>query len=338
MELILPAVDPLGVLTSTAPLVPEAKHVKIETERISAVAVQLTRSNPAPDAWDDLLHWRDGSWRTAGWVLALDALNFCFWSKDVDPLQRWRVTWRDVEYDGYWALAAALHRAVDEGWELWDPRVLSSLTENDVATILRGSDDLTPPIPLFPTRLTNLRELGNGLMKLSSNGEAAIIQLIGSADHSAVRLVDSLTSLLPSFRDRANWNGHDVRFLKRAQILVADLHGAFGASGLGEFHDLSSLTAFADYKVPQVLRQIGLLFYDSALSDLISNRALIAPGSRMEMEIRAATIWTCELLRQELSRNGVDRCAYEIDWALWQFGQSLPPDSEPYHRTETIYY
>ena len=39
-----------------------------------------------------------------------------------------------------------------------------------------------------------------------------------------------------------------VSFLKRAQIFVADVWMRFGGRGYGEFHDIDSLTMFADYR------------------------------------------------------------------------------------------
>ena len=54
--------------------------------------------------------------------------------------------------------------------------------------------------------------------------------------------------------------------LKRAQIFAADVWGAFGESGPGAFTDLHALTTFADYRVPVVLRQMGMLVYSAELA------------------------------------------------------------------------
>ena len=126
--------------------------------------------------------------------------------------------------------------------------------------------------------------------------------------------------------------------MKRAQILAADLHGAFDGSGLGRFDDLDQLTAFADYKVPQVLRRLGMLVYDESLSATIERKTLIQPGSTAEIEIRAATIWAVEAIRQALEQMGSRRTAYELDWLLWQAGQTPDGADHPYHRTLTPYY
>ena len=66
--------------------------------------------------------------------------------------------------------------------------------------------------------------------------------------------------------------GVQVFFYKRAQIFVADLFGAFEGQGLGAFHDISALTMFADYRVPVVLRLMGILRYSPALAALVSSR------------------------------------------------------------------
>ena len=44
------------------------------------------------------------------------------------------------------------------------------------------------------------------------------------------------------------------------------------------------------------------------------------------------------LLRQALARKGRKFTAADVDWLLWNQGQSLPETTEPYHRTRTIYY
>jgi len=334
--LTVPAADRLGVLTTTLPVVARARHVRIVPERVEAVAAQIAAGGMAPPAWDATLHVRDGTWRTAGWVLALDALNFCFWSAPPNPEIRWRIAVGAAVYDGYWALAAALTRAVRAGKPLWDADYLANLSGDELAEILRPAPG-SPGIPLFAERLANLRELGRGL-RARDPGEAAAAHLVASAGGSAARLVQLVVREFPSFNDVATAAGQEVRFYKRAQILAGDLHGAFAGAGLGAFHDLDALTAFADYKVPQVLRRLGVLTYDATLAAQVDAMRLLPPGSAEEVEIRAATVWGCELIRRALAARGRALTAVEIDWALWTAGQALPPDARPYHRTLTRFY
>jgi hypothetical protein len=334
----LPHEDPLQVLSTTRAVLEKAQSVTIDQAALRKIAAELSDlMTHAPD-WHDARHYADGTWRTAGWVLVLDALNFCFWSQSQQPNHRWHVEWDGRLENGYWALASSLTRAVAEGRPIWDPAWLSSITTRDVAHLLRPHLEGAPEIPLLPLRVNNLHELGRGLQQHFPNDPQAAASLIESADHSAAQLVKTVVHHFPSFNDVATYDDQPVHFYKRAQILVADLTGAFFARGLGKFTDPHILTAFADYKVPQVLRGFGALVYGTELAAAIANRDLIPAGSPWEVEIRAATIWACEWLRQILAEEGKNHLATEIDWLLWFAGQSLPDSMPTYHRTLTVFY
>ena len=324
--------DSLRVLRSIRPLIEAARSVHIVPDAVERTAALLADTNLASPEWETGLHFQDGSWRTAAWVLVLDALNFHFWSWAADGDRRWVVDYEGIRYDGYWALVAALRRAVDRGQPLWDADFLLSAPDAALIAIFEPADPDGPPIPQLDRRVAHLREVGLGLRTVP------IEALIGAANGSAVALVEAVRRHFPSFDDVLVVDGQEVRFLKRAQILVADLHGAFGGKGPGAFSDLHELTAFADYKVPQVLRRFGVLHYTPELTAALQARQLIPAGSPWEIEIRAGTIWACELIRQKLAERGVPLRAFEIDWALWLIGQTLPPGTEPYHRTPTIFY
>lgn len=337
--------DPLHVLRSTAAVMASATDVAIDMNAVKTLADTLIDHGAAPE-WDAPLHYRatgpDADDRTAMWLLVLDVLNFCFWGQGSDPSIRWRVEWQGTLADGYMALVAALRRGVQERQELLRPSWLAHVDPADVAHLLRPAQG-HPAIPLFDHRVHNLRELGRGLLALESETPAST--LITAASGSAIAFVREVVRRFPSFNDVATWSrsstglpGGEVRFYKRAQILAGDIAGGLEGSPLGEFYDLDQLTAFADYKVPQVLRQLGILQYSDPLASRIAARKHLPAGSTQEIEIRAATIWGCELLRQALVRHGRIVAAHELDWMLWEQGQSLPKHTAPYHLTPTIFY
>jgi hypothetical protein len=101
---------------------------------------------------------------------------------------------------------------------------------------------------------------------------------------------------------------------------------------------MDQLTAFADYKLPQVLRHVGILRYSGALGEKVDQEVLVEPGSPEEVEIRANTIWAVERIRQELEGMGASVRAFEIDWLLWNLGQGLAYRRKPYHKTVSIFY
>ncbi|MBE3557677.1 MAG: hypothetical protein IMW89_00415 [Ktedonobacteraceae bacterium] len=328
----LPTHDPLGVLTSTLQVVEQGEHVWINADQLEPFCEQWLadkqRFQLTTPQWDTRYHFHDGSQRTVNWLLVLDALNFCFWSDKDQP--RWSIEYRGERLNGYWAEAAALKRAVEEGIPLWDAEYLSTISPDVMASIFRGQQT----IPLFEERVRNAREVGRVLLERYDGQFTHVIEQAGG---SAVRLALLLANEFSSFHDVATYRRRPVCFFKRAQICVADLHSAFAGKQWGTFTDLDKLTAFADYKLPQILRHYKILEYTPALAGRIDNQEPIAAGSEEEIEIRAATIWACELLRQAMQRRGQQMTTAELDQRLWLASQHTT-EMRPYHRTRTIFY
>lgn len=336
--------DPLGVLASTAPVVRQTEVVRIDGDAAARFARQHV-ADPVPRPVEDALHCTFlPPRRFLNYLLALEAVNFCFW--DDEP--RWRVTWQGATHDGYWALAAALHRAVcSDARPVWDAHYLAGLDEAALAHLLRGEGR---PVPLLAERLAHLREAGQVLLE-SWQGQFASV--VTAAEGSAPRLAALVAEAFPSFRDVATWGGEPVRFYKRAQILAGDLSRMLTNHPLGRLQNLGALTAFADYKLPQVLRGAGVLVLAPALAARVDARAPLPAGGVDEVALRAATVWACEWLARALTAErralpgsrGADTppaTAMEVDYLLWSAGQADTSRSEgglpPYHRTRTVYY
>lgn len=318
--------DRLGVLRSTRAVLNSAHFVRINEERLHDVCRQLAAEGIQPPPWNSTLHFTEQSERGALHILVLDSLNFCFWNRP-----RWYVSYHGQVLDGYWALAASLKRAIEGGVPLLDPHYLAEITAPRLFDILLGSGVL----PLLPERVANLRQVGQALL---AHYHGRFGEVIEQAGGDVVALVQAVTGAFPSFNDVAMYHDHEVKFYKRAQILVGDLAASFSGQGLGAFHNLHELTAFADYKLPQILRRFGIFVYDPMLERAVRAQLRLPAGSDEEIEIRAHTVWAVELMRQELEGQGLALTAYEIDWWLWEASQRLPGQAEPYHRTRTIYY
>lgn len=97
------------------------------------------------------------------------------------------------------------------------------------------------------------------------------------------------------------YKGRQVFLYKRAQIFVADLWGAFNGQGYGEFKDINSLTIMADYIVPAVLQQLGILKFSPKLASTIEASGEICPGTEEEVELRACSIHAVEKMRELIS-------------------------------------
>ena len=317
------------VLETAKNVVEGSRHVRINHEALQRFSQELAERGTAIPSWDAEHHFRGSDEETIAYLLVADALNFCFWPPPGE--NKWEITYKGKTYSGYYGLSVSLKKAVESGTPVTDASFLASLTLKILGQVFAG----TGVLQLMVERLRNLQELGRVLLD-KYNGQAS--ELVTAAGGSAIKLVRMLAADFPSFRDKATYHGQEVFFYKRAQLFAADLHGALGGEGLGSFSDMEELTAFADYKLPQVLRHVGVSEYAPSLAGRVDRMVHLDPGGEEEVEIRAGTIWAVELMRWEMQRLGKDVHASEIDWLLWNLGQDDRFRAKPYHRTVTIFY
>ncbi|MFP3870587.1 MAG: queuosine 5'-phosphate N-glycosylase/hydrolase [Syntrophobacteria bacterium] len=274
-------------------------------------------------------HYFDGTLVTAQWIFVLDILNHCFWPDAGSAA--WKIHYKGEILSGYWALAASLTRAMEEKIPIHRAETLAVLNRKTVDHIFRGRGE----IPLLDERLANLQQAGQVLL---DRFQGNFLHVLEEARGSATQLVLVVTAAFPSFNDTAAYRGKPVYFYKRAQLLTLDLWCAFSGKSWGALEDLDQLTAFADYKLPQVLRHLDIIRYTPELSRRIDNLVQLAPGSPEEVEIRLATIRAVELIRQELAQEGNAVTCAQLDNWLWTLGQRSAYRSRPYHRTRTVFY
>jgi hypothetical protein len=134
---------------------------------------------------------------------------------------------------------------------------------------------------------------------------------------------------------------------------------------------------FADYRIPQMLNQLGCLRYSPPLDSHIRNLKPLTPGSNWEIELRGTSIWCVELIKREIEKRhpevkiagkiGFTGSKYEgqehverleepvdeqprkayginailIDFFLYDTMKNLEAEqneSVPHHRTRSIWY
>jgi len=317
------------VLETTRHVTERSQQVTIDEQALADFSRKLMKDGIEIPPWNYDYHFFDGGHKTVAYHLALDSINFCFWPKP--GADKWEIQYKSETLSGYYALAASLKKAIESGIPITSAHYLAELPVGKLRQILGGNGELQR----MEARAHILNELGAFLIT-KYNGEAN--RLVESAENSARNMIGLLVENLPSFRDEAEYYNKTIYFYKRAQIFVADLYGAFDGNAWGNFKDIAKLTAFADYKLPQVLRHVGILQYSPSMEHKVDHGIFLEAGSPEEIEIRANTIWAVELIRQELRRLGEDLRAFEIDWILWNLGQKIQFKAKPYHRTVTIYY
>ena len=177
-------------------------------------------------------------------------------------------------------------------------------TEEALKHVFRSATE--EEVPLLRERLTCLREAGQILYEVRLWSSFSLFQLahgklqkyqcsftrcIEAANHSAAALVNILADNFPCFNDVVHYeNRKNIRFLKRAQICVADLWAAFDGEEYGDFDDIGKITMFADYRVPQILNTLGCLWYSPPLENTIRRKKLIESGHTWEIQVRGLYI------------------------------------------------
>ncbi|CAL8164719.1 unnamed protein product [Prunus armeniaca] len=266
------------VRASSAWVASHSSHVVVDSSGIEKVAETI---DTIPKVnWDfEGIHYFDNGPLTVQYLFVLDALNFCFWPD------------KDLNYDN---LAAGLKAALQNDKSVFDVDRLQKYTGPELRELLKWPR----PLPLEDERVRLLHEVGFELER-SFDGKAS--NLVESCGKSAVKLVALVTRHFPGFRDHSVYKGHQVFLYKRAQIFAADLWGAFGGQGYGEFYDIGSITIMADYIVPAVLRQLGVLKYSATLASTIEANSQIDAGSEEEVELRACSIYAVEKMKELIS-------------------------------------
>ncbi|CAN8065225.1 unnamed protein product [Agarophyton chilense] len=306
------------------------------------------------------LHPSSSSPHALEWIFLVDTLNFCFWTpRAVEPFT---VLYKSTPYTGYWALCAAVNRAIDEQIPITDPHFMTTVDHQTLSHIFRSAT--STPIPLLEQRVHVLNQAGH---VLETNFNSSVLFLIQSAHASSQKLIQLLVSNFQSYDDSFPFDALSTSesyqlpateqsrppklcFFKRAQILVADIWACFASSNKHHFDDIHQLTMFADYRVPQILVWLNALKYtDSLMSDLKSQLELQS-GSRREIEIRACSIHAVELIRNELQllqsqtvvqqHNPVQINSVLIDFLLWDYATAHKDklNQVPIHHVKSVYY
>jgi hypothetical protein len=266
----------------------------------------------------------------AQWILLLDCLNFCFWHETADE-PRWSVDYLGQTWRRYGALAASLHRSISSDRSWLDVGRWADATSSDVEALFAGGGR----IPLFDERVRIIRETGQVTCE-RFGGQA--IGLVESAGFHAGEIAAALADAYPSFHDVVQYRGRAVAILKRAQIFSIDLAHAWQAIGGPAVTHLESLTAFADYRVPQALRHLGILTLDDGLAARIENREVVPAGSEAEVELRACTIAAVErMVRTVGEHHGIEIPAWQMDEYLWERSHDSTVAVE-HHFTRTFFY
>ena len=337
--------------------------------------------------------------RIALYVMTMDAINFCFWPTSKEDVknsleyEHLAIALRKVaELDDYNDERETHENNIPiqtSSTYALSPANLSILTPKQLQSMLTpylplSNETMHFEIPDMSIRCELLNELGRGILE-KHNGSA--LHMIEKAHRSADALVNIILESFPGFRDFVSDDANSesfewettkqrsctVHFYKRAQIAVADIWAALGRNvstaksnddsqllRCCEFNDLPSITTFPDYRVPQILRHVGVMKYENDLAQKVDSQIELVKGCHDEVSIRAGTVVAVDGLvlrvkeklatiasnavgdvsKKDLQTLADDVSAVTLDWYLWQQGEKLDRQNllEPHHRVRTTFY
>lgn len=250
-------------------------------------------------------------------LFTFNAVSFSYWGTP-----KWTIEHQNKKYDGSWAMVSCLlcYFKINQD--------LSNMKKQDFENLLRGNTQ----IPLFEERWKIIQELQEFLK------ENIFSEFVKNAQGDALKLLELIIDRFPSFSDFSQYRGKKIHFYKRAQLLVSDIYHMFDGKGIGNLRNIDKLTACADYKLPQILRKLGILEFTPKLAKDIDEGKEIQHNSEEEIEIRANTIIAVELIKKELRKRFSKITSTEINNQLWLITQKKLPDDKPYHLTRTTRY
>jgi len=327
--------QPIGspVLESIRPVIENSRDVTTHFGKIQEVAGWMAYEElPLPDF-------------TLPYGLSKDrnvAIDFAMVSNSIDSAftdfkthVKLQVDFEGEHYSDSDAMTACLKRAMDEGIPVLDGNYLAKITRADMERIFAANIE----IPMLDEKAEVLRQVGQVLVaKYGGHFYNFIAACPPLLYDNGKGLVDRLVAEFPRYNDVSQFEGHEIKFYKLAQLGFWGLYASLGRSGQFKLEDPQKLTAFADYIVPVALRLMGITSYSQELEQTIDTYQLIPRDSRQEIELRAHTIYATALLREEINKlrpADMQIIIPQVDARLWS---AYHKTFWPHHLTKTIMY
>lgn len=311
------------ILNSIQFVVNNSKYVKIKEENIEN-AINLVTNNEKK-SWlnSDLLDLNKYSQNQIIMYLILcESLNFCYWDSDI----KWKIEYKGEWYSGSLGLFYGISKAIQNGYDLLNIDYLEKMTIEQLDEIFKG----TTSIPLLEERYEIIKQLVQELKNIDDLSKTL-------DSNNDIELLNNIINNFSNFNDISIYKGEKVYFFKRAILLVGDLIENVKSIKEKVKND-SNMLGCADYKIPQVLRHLGILEYNEELAQIVDSKQQLKHDSEMEIEVRANMLYALELIKNKLHQKGIEMNSTQIDNILWLLSKNKEFKAKPYHLTRTIYY
>ena len=300
---------------SYIPVCDNSKNVKINYSKLDKMIDQIRNSSVA--------YWLDSNpyglmdmdiKSIINFLFVYHAIgDYCFWG---DP--KWEIQTDLGVMDGSYAIMYLILNRFKENNDF-------EMSFDEFKKLLKGNVE----IPLLEDRYNNLVEM-NAFIQKSGKSFYNLIKNLNVDSN----LFEFIVSNLNYFKDVSIYDGKEVLFYKRAQLLTSDILHVREKKEKAAV-DYSHLIGCADYKIPQVMRCYGMLEFSDSLSNKVDNKVEIEDGSIEEIEIRANTLKVIDYIYKKLDKK---YSRMDINDFIWLLGQDKSKMTKPYHRILTKHY
>lgn len=249
-------------------------------------------------------------------MLIFESIDYCFWGQP-----KWTIETIEGKKSGSDALLYALLSHVKKV----DKIDFSNISFEEFSDTLKGNVD----IPFLKERYETVVSICNVVNKKMNGNFYNYIEKI----NEDTELFDIIINNFSEFCDVREYDNKKIYFYKLAQLLTSDiLHIKELINGTKV--NYSHLVGCADYKIPQTLRALGIVEFNSELSKIVDNKQLIDENSMYEVEIRANMIAVISYINSKLK----DTCSIDINDYLFLAPKKIKDIAKPYHMCKNKNY
>ena len=253
-------------------------------------------------------------------VFIIEYMNFFFWKKP-----KWTIEYKGILYCGSNALFYSIIKEIENNNNFLDIDYLNKLDFNSFKKIFNARQGT---LSLLKERFISFKNTITNISK------ADFYETLFSFKCNK-KLLKFIIDNFYSFNDTSIYKGKSICFNKRANLLVNDLFWISPTIN-SNIENVNNLTGCADYVIPRIFRDFGLISYNDELAYLIDNEIEIKHNSEMEIEIRAVTIYIIELIKKNLLKKHIKINSIELDNIIWKFGNDKKKTKN--HHTLTTFY
>ncbi|MCL5075507.1 MAG: queuosine salvage family protein [Chloroflexi bacterium] len=291
-------------------IVASARHLRSNETALNRLAADfrsVTQGSLRPPFWIDPARHpgtvpATNDADTLQFLFVVSTQSFVIWTRSQDgDVVAWQAQVGGVPRWGFEAICACHMWALAEGMPVLDADYLAQISSSDVEHLYRDEATGTTTIQMVGSRLDKYRETGRVLRELFGG---QVINLLHQAGGQLFRpdgqgLIQIMLTHFPlSFGD---WPFAKLPMIFTKMLVERrdiGLETSAEYAAVTDFADLDHLEGAADYYIPFFFMRLGVLEPDQVLADTLVARSLIPPGSSMEREFRAFTVWVFRALHQ----------------------------------------